>query len=61
MSILVQVASAPIDCLPEIAACTNGQGEEVMEADDEYTPTDEQAWPHRVTKSCVCLLLNVQM
>ena len=44
---LLQVASAPIDAVPELAACVNSQGAEEMEHDDEYTPTDEQV--------CFCL------
>ena len=42
---LLQVASAPIDCIPEMQACVNESGEEEMELDDEYSPTEEQAVP----------------
>ena len=42
---LLQVAAAPIDCIPELAACVDAQGEEEMDEDVEYAPTEEQAQP----------------
>ena len=42
---LLQVASAPIDSIPELAQFVNGAGEEEMEDDDMYAPTDAEVCP----------------
>ena len=39
---LLQVAAAPIECIPEMAAFINDAGQEEMEHDEEYAPTAEQ-------------------
>ena len=38
---LLQIAAAPADCIPDIAECTNADGEQEMEYDPEYAPTAE--------------------
>ena len=38
---LLQLAAAPADCVPEMAAMANTDGEQEMEYDDEYTPSPE--------------------
>ena len=38
---LLQVASAPADVSMEMNDCTNAEGEQEMEYDDEYAPTEE--------------------
>jgi len=39
---LLQIAAAPADCIPEMAALANVKDEQVMDDDDNYSPTDEQ-------------------
>ena len=39
---MLQLAAAPIDTVPELAATRNLAGEEVMDYDPEYAPTEEQ-------------------
>jgi hypothetical protein len=39
---LLQIAAAPADCIPDIAECTNADGEQEMEYDPEYAPTAEE-------------------
>ena len=39
---LLHIAAAPADCIAEMAACANDAGEQEMDDDDEYTPTEEQ-------------------
>ena len=41
LPVLLQLAAAPIDSVPELEALRNAKGEEVMEEDDEYSPTAE--------------------
>ena len=41
--ILLQLATAPIDSIPELEAIRNAKGQEVMEEDDEYAPTEERS------------------
>ena len=38
---LLQLAAAPADCVPEMAAMANAEGEQEMEHDDEYAPSAE--------------------
>ena len=38
---LLQIAAAPADCIPDMAAMTNEDGEMEMDDDDEYSPTAE--------------------
>ena len=40
--VLLQLAAAPIDSVPELEALRNAKGEEMMEEDDEYAPTEEE-------------------
>jgi len=39
---LLQLAAAPADCVPEMAAMANADGEQEMEYDDEYAPSPEE-------------------
>jgi hypothetical protein len=39
---LLQLAAAPADCVPEMAAFAGADGAQAMELDDEYAPTDEE-------------------
>ena len=39
---LLQIAAAPADCVPEMAAFANETGEQEMEFDPEYAPTEEE-------------------
>lgn len=39
---LLQLAAAPADCVPEMAAFAGVDGAQAMERDDEYEPTDEE-------------------
>jgi len=39
---LLQLASAPAECIAEMAECTNEEGEQEMDDDDEYEPTAEE-------------------
>ena len=39
---LLRVASAPVDCIPEMAESRNADGEMELDDDDEYTPTAEE-------------------
>ena len=39
---ILQIAAAPAEVVAEMAACANADGEQEMEDDDEYAPTDEQ-------------------
>ena len=38
---LLQIAAAPADCCAEMAECANDEGEQEMEYDPEYAPTDK--------------------
>ena len=39
---LLQLAAAPADCVPEMAAFAGVDGAQAMELDDEYAPTEEE-------------------
>ena len=39
---LLQVAAAPADCIPEMEQFTNDDGDQEMDLDDEYAPTDAE-------------------
>ena len=39
---LLRLAAAPADCVPEMSACANADGEQTMEEDDEYAVTEEE-------------------